>query len=300
MLYGSQSRQLAITRKEKALAAELKERSAEIHEYEQKKIARDLHDGLSQNIALARMSVDRLPEGNVKKQLRISLDHSFQELRKLLFNLRSVEDFSGPPDDLVRQECEQFQERFGLEITVLGRTPFRPSWNMDHFAQFFRILYEGLINVIRHSGDGQTEVAHERGSGSVELFVRDRSRGYITKSSGFAGAAEYFHYRRMLDPVEREPGGQIAVRRVFTVSMPAPEYGPELFCSSVPITASPSPSRESPFPLSCSAGTLPAAASFSERRFRSPPALPRSLPPWAAWSSPLPRAGISDPLPLRI
>jgi hypothetical protein len=122
ILYASRSRQLAIARKERALAAELKERSAEIHENERKKIARDLHDGLSQNLSLARMSVDGLPEGNEKKQLQISLDHSFQELRKLLFNLRSVEDFSGPLDDLVRHECGQFRPFF--PYSPQGAYPF--------------------------------------------------------------------------------------------------------------------------------------------------------------------------------
>jgi hypothetical protein len=112
ILYASRSRQLAIARKERALAAELKERSAEIHENERKKIARDLHDGLSQNLSLARMSVDGLPEGNEKKQLQISLDQSFKELRRLLFNLRSLEDFSGPLDNLVRRECGPFRPVF--------------------------------------------------------------------------------------------------------------------------------------------------------------------------------------------
>lgn len=185
ILYGGQSRQLAVARSERALAARLKEISTEIHETERKKIARDLHDGLSQNLALARMSVDGLPEGNVKKQLRLSLDCGFQELRRLLFDLRSLEDFSGPLDELVRRECGQIQERFGLEVTVHGGIPIRPSWNMDHFAQFFRILHEGLINILRHSGEGQAEVVLKHGPDHVELFIRDKGRGMGETNPGF-------------------------------------------------------------------------------------------------------------------
>jgi signal transduction histidine kinase len=176
-LYGIQGRQLAIAREEKIVAAELRKITTLIYEKERKKIARDLHDGLSQNIALARMSVDKLPEGNEKKLLRLSLDQSFKEIRKLLFNLRSEEDFSGSLTKMVKRECELFQERFDLAVTVHVGKPFRPSWEVEHFVQFFRILHEGLINVVRHSGTMQAEVELDSHPGFVELYIRDKGKG---------------------------------------------------------------------------------------------------------------------------
>lgn len=185
ILYGVQSRQLASAQSEKSLAAELKRLSVKIYEDERKKIARDLHDGLSQNIALARMSVDTLPECNAKKQLRISLDQSFQDLRNLLFNLRTAEDFSGVLDELIERECGLFQERFGLEVAVSGSTSFRPTWNNVHFTQFFRILHEGLANIARHSDARGAEVSLDRRSGFVELSIRDNGRGMEKNEPGF-------------------------------------------------------------------------------------------------------------------
>ncbi|MCF7939630.1 MAG: sensor histidine kinase [Spirochaetales bacterium] len=175
--FGYQGRQLLTAREEKLRAEEMKHRAVAIHEAERKKLARDLHDGLSQNIALARMSLDRLPEGNEKGKLRLSLDQSLQELRNILYNLRSMEDFSLSLSNLVRRECTMFREKYGLTVSVDIQQGVHPHWDEEQLTHFIRILQEGLVNVIRHSGAGKVVVSLHRNDSYLELLIRDDGRG---------------------------------------------------------------------------------------------------------------------------
>lgn len=187
--FGYQGRQLLTAREKRARADEMKQRSAAIYESERKRLARDLHDGLSQNIALARMAVDRLPGGNEKQQLQLSLDQGFQELRSILYNLRSTEADLATLDEMVRRECSIFQEGHGLVAALTLdldlEQGIHPPWGEEQLSHFIRILQEGLVNVIRHSGAGAVKVSLHRRGGNVELLIADDGRGMDASSPGF-------------------------------------------------------------------------------------------------------------------
>lgn len=175
--YGYQGRQLAVAMEKKRRADEMKHRVTAIHETERKKLARDLHDGVSQNIALARMSLDRFPEGNAKVQLRLSLDKTFQELRNILYDLRSTEISETSLDDLIRREYNNFQDQYELTLKLDLQQDVFPRWKEDHLTQCIRILQEGLVNIIRHSGGKKGEVSLRCSAGKVILLIKDEGRG---------------------------------------------------------------------------------------------------------------------------
>jgi len=144
---------------------------------ERRKIARDLHDGLGQLLAAAKMASDWLVrhQGEHKQKQ--------QELSGLLdeavTSTRSISHLLHPPlvDELgfvsaARSYLEGFSKRTGVHV----------SWDLqdnerrlprDLELVFFRVLQETLTNIHRHSKSPRAEVQFHTSSREAMLQIRD-------------------------------------------------------------------------------------------------------------------------------
>jgi signal transduction histidine kinase len=152
----------------------------ELQDEERRKFSRELHDGLGQDLAVAKMIAlsvsEKYPDAETVPELIDLLNRSIQETRTLSYLLH-------PPllDELgiasaANWYLDGFSQRSGVQITAkiadeIGRLP-RPVELV-----LFRVLQESLTNVHRHAKSAKADVSLHVADGSAVLQVRDYGIG---------------------------------------------------------------------------------------------------------------------------
>lgn len=143
---------------------------------ERRKIARDLHDGLGQNLAAAKMITDSMLNRPPDKQKILELSAI---LHDGLASTRSISHLLHPPlvDELgfvtaARSYLEGFSSRTGLQLDAdLLDSDVRLPRDLE--LTLFRVLQEALSNVQRHSKSSKAEVHFRADQRNAILRIRD-------------------------------------------------------------------------------------------------------------------------------
>jgi signal transduction histidine kinase len=186
---------LLVQRSRRRLAEEesraLARRLITAHEDERSRLARELHDDLSQR--LARLSIDAakiersLPgsaEKDSARSMRMDLARLGDDVHALSYQLHpSVLDDLGLSEAL-KVECAQFSRRESIpaQLTEL-ETPSRLPREMQ--VCLFRIAQEALRNAARHSRASEVKLSLQTKNGSVELAVSDNGVGFDAARTSF-------------------------------------------------------------------------------------------------------------------
>ncbi|NOY98413.1 MAG: GAF domain-containing protein [Chloroflexi bacterium] len=178
-------------------AAELEqrvaERTAELEDQyrhqvvseERQRLARDLHDVVSQTLFSASVIAETLPrlwERNPEgvrqglKDLQRLTRGALAEMRMLLLELRPKAFEETILDDLLEQLIEGVSGRTKTTATlqIEGRCPLTPEVR----EALFRIAQEALNNVVKHARANQVRVSLHSQPKQVELVIRDDGRGF--------------------------------------------------------------------------------------------------------------------------
>jgi signal transduction histidine kinase len=152
---------------------------------ERRRIARDLHDGLGQELIAAKMLIDRIhmeeqsPAVTAKTALQAS-----GLLERVMKQVRSISHLLHPPllDEIglqsaLRWYLDGLTERSGI-ATVLDVAPLEfPRLSPAVETAVFRITQEALTNVFRHSGATKACITLVKNDDHVFLTVRDFGKG---------------------------------------------------------------------------------------------------------------------------
>jgi signal transduction histidine kinase len=156
---------------------------------ERHRIARDLHDSVSQTLfsttlhtRVAQKAVaqgDASPSGALGRALSAiaELTRSAQsEMRALIFELGrdSVEDGLVPA---LGKHASRLAARDGVTIDVQGPNGHLPLSSRAE-AQMFGIAREALANIVKHAGADAAQVRVEARPGRVLVEIRDDGRGF--------------------------------------------------------------------------------------------------------------------------
>lgn len=151
---------------------------------ERRRIARELHDSLGQELSAAKMMTDKIimlnrsPE-STKEAVEISnlIDHSIQQVRSISYLLH-------PPllDEIGLQSAlqfylEGFTKRSGIEIFLETKPSSFPRLGPEMETAMFRIVQEAVTNVFRHSGAREAWVALIKEETQVVGTIRDNGKG---------------------------------------------------------------------------------------------------------------------------
>src|SRR5580692_4999800 len=151
---------------------------------ERRRIARELHDSLGQELSAAKMMTDKIvmlnrsPE-STKEATEISnlIDHSIQQVRSITYLLH-------PPllDEIGLQSAlqfylEGFTKRSGIEILLETQPSNFPRLSPEMETAIFRIVQEAVTNVFRHSGAREAWVTVVKDDTQVVGTVRDNGKG---------------------------------------------------------------------------------------------------------------------------
>lgn len=154
-------------------------------EGERKRLARELHDMVSQSLFSANLIAESLPllMDSKPEMVRPELQNLHQltrsaaeEMRMLLYELR--------PDELMDAELGQLIDRLTKAFTGRTRIPVETTMGAEvHFPPtiqlgIYRIIQETLNNIMKHARAKRVwlDMSHE--AGSFNLCIRDDGRGF--------------------------------------------------------------------------------------------------------------------------
>jgi PAS domain S-box-containing protein len=151
------------------------------HEDERRRLARELHDDLTQR--LARLAIDaggleqRGRDGTVVKSIREELVRLSDDVHAMSYRLHpSVLDDLGLVEAL-KTECDRVARRGSLrvEVDANGVPTALPA---DASLCLFRVAQEALSNASRHAGASAVTVLLTPRDSGLELAVRDDGSGF--------------------------------------------------------------------------------------------------------------------------
>ena len=171
-----------------ALNRELRRLSSSLiamQDEERRRIARELHDGLGQELTAAKMIVDGIllqdVPGPVSKHAASDasglIDRAIQQVR-------SISHLLHPPllDEVgllsaLRWFLEGLTKRSGIETFLDVKPTEFPRLPSEMETATFRIIQEALNNVFRHSGAKNGWVALQHLDGQLVVTIRDDGKG---------------------------------------------------------------------------------------------------------------------------
>jgi signal transduction histidine kinase len=162
---------------------------------ERTRLARELHDGLAQDLWLAKLRAGELVamEGLPAEARRAAenavaaIDVGLDDAREAVAALRSSTHDESGFCNLVRRAVEDHGDRFGLRVEY--------SFDGDHEtriaprtqAEVLRIAQEAMSNVARHADASMVGVRLAIRNGRITLRVADNGRGFDSISMAGAG-----------------------------------------------------------------------------------------------------------------
>ncbi len=168
---------------------ELAQRIIDTQEEERSRLARELHDGISQDLVGVRYAIDLASrqvqsgsDGAPKAIARASdaLNGAIKEVRRLSHDLR-------PPilDDLgltvaLKALCEHFSERTGIE-THFEAGSFKEAIKPEPSTALYRVAQEALTNIERHAGASHVSISLQGHKGLVTMTIVDDGCGFAER-----------------------------------------------------------------------------------------------------------------------
>jgi PAS domain S-box-containing protein len=174
---------LEYQKKLKSLAARL----TLAEERERRRIAGELHDNVSQSLALAKIKLDALrasityqPLVEALKETCGTLEKAIQDTRNLTFDLSYPILYELGFEAAVAEWLnEQVQDKHGIATEFINDGQPKP---LDDNVRvlLFRNVRELLMNVIKYANAGKVRVSVRRIDDSIEVVVEDNGVGFDT------------------------------------------------------------------------------------------------------------------------
>jgi PAS domain S-box-containing protein len=155
-----------------------------MQDQERRRLARDLHDGLGQELAVAKMVLDRMilqksaqPLDGAWAQASSIVDGAIQQVRTMSHLLHPpLLDEVGLLSALAWY-VEGLTKRSGIETSLDVQPPDFPRLATEVETAVFRIVQEALTNVFRHSGARKVWITLTQREGMIVVAVRDDGKG---------------------------------------------------------------------------------------------------------------------------
>ena len=203
-------------------------RLIESQEQERKRIARELHDDISQQLALISMGLQQLQSpDNLEPTERLErLEKLGNETKRLASEVQALSHqlHSSTLDHLglipaIRGLCREISERHQVEIHFL-ESNVPKSVPPDVALALFRITQESLHNALKYSGVPEFTVRLQGTGTHIELMISDNGAGFDVSEAqrgpglGLIGMRERISAVKGILCIESQPmkGTQVSVR----------------------------------------------------------------------------------------
>jgi signal transduction histidine kinase len=157
-----------------------------VQEEERKRVARDIHDQVGQQITALRMSLESIRASashdarlaaaadraaRVAEELDRSIDSLTHELRPAALDHLGL---TAAIDNLVRT----WSERFGIPVEFRDAVVNGFRLSGDAEANLYRIAQEALHNIYKHAKASVVRVTLSQADGHLQLVIQDDGRGF--------------------------------------------------------------------------------------------------------------------------
>jgi NarL family two-component system sensor histidine kinase LiaS len=206
-----------------ALAAERERASSEARATERARIAREIHDAISQHLFGLRMLASGMrradPDNEQIRAIERITEEALRDTQALLFELRPAGLEGEGLAPALEQVCAGYRDRLGVTVDADLADITVPE-PVEH--ALLRVTQEACTNAVRHGNAGRLTVSMTRRDGQVELAVRDNGTGFDPAAS-YAGSGLQHIRDRVTElggtvNIVSAPGSGASV----TVRVPAP------------------------------------------------------------------------------
>jgi len=172
--FTSMTRQL-----DSALAAERQRATGDARAAERARIAREVHDAISQHLFGLRMiaaGMCRADPGNQQaRAIERITEEALRDMQALLIELRPAGLDGAGLAPALQEICAAYQDRLGVTVDADLADVSVPA-PVEH--ALLRITQEACANAVRHGHARRLAVSMSRQNGHVELAVRDTGAGF--------------------------------------------------------------------------------------------------------------------------
>jgi signal transduction histidine kinase len=150
---------------------------------ERARLAREIHDGLAQDLWYAKLKQSRLTQiaafdGEPKRlseEVASAIDVALAEARNAIAAMRGGAE-SGPLFDILERQVDDFSDRFAVRAE-LSRSGPEPAIGPRARAELVRIVQEALTNVRKHA-DATVVRVTVASADDLRIVVVDNGRGF--------------------------------------------------------------------------------------------------------------------------
>jgi signal transduction histidine kinase len=194
-------------RKRSKLVQELHQLSGRLitaQEDERKRIARELHDDVTQLLALHSIELDQFSPHGVSAEDRTRFRDLSAKATEIATEVHNIAHRLHPSKlnhlgllPAVRELCRDVSQRHSLDVEVADDN--MPSeLESDLTLCLYRVIQESLANVLRHSGASHAMVSLQRREREITLKIADDGRGFDPESASAGQGIGLFSMRERL------------------------------------------------------------------------------------------------------
>ena len=165
---------------------ELQEEIVRVATFEQRRIARELHDGTQQELTglglLARELADSLNSPALARQHELAMKiaggitEANQNVRRLAKGLMPVPIDAQGLMVALEELANEFETNYGIRCEFLCPSPVLVA-NDNAAMQLYHVVQEALTNSLKHSGADSTAIAMKHSNATVTITVKDNGIG---------------------------------------------------------------------------------------------------------------------------
>jgi signal transduction histidine kinase len=212
------TRDITETRRVEAALRNLSGRLISAHEEERARLARELHDDVTQRLARLAIDAGRVERGangvspaETMRSVRDGLVRLSEDIHALSYRLHPAVLVDLGLAEAMKAECERFsrQESVVADVDLQELSPVVP---LETALCLFRVTQEALRNVARHARARTVKVSLRALDGGLQLAVRDDGAGFapaLQRERPSLGLASMGERVRLLEgelDIESAPG----------------------------------------------------------------------------------------------
>jgi PAS domain S-box-containing protein len=155
----------------------LSARVLSIQDQERRRVARELHDDLGQQLAALKMVTSKMKNLEAMEMI----DSAISSVRNLSYLLHPPLLEEAGLQAALHWFVEGVSKRSNIDVTLLVRPTGFPRLTDELETALYRVIQEALMNVVRHSGSKSARIEIDRQSEWITVRVRDYGSWTMTK-----------------------------------------------------------------------------------------------------------------------